>query len=251
MRDMMKLRAFTLIELLVVIAIIAVLAALVFPVFLTAKAAVHQMGVGRVMGQNYTATTLYMSDHDDTFLLAMYHDGLRTVAWFGGQVEANEFDPNQGLIAPYRKGKLPKDPALVAQPYFGDPTGIGYNWGVIGSDMHLTGDYNNFPNCSGAAAPGQLENPSRTAVFATTAYYSVPWRDGDGQKYEFAFFDPMETWDGVPNLDFRHMGAVKMDNVTEQVTSTGHALILFADGNLKVTKEAQLESKWFWRETTP
>ena len=55
-------KGFTLVELLVVIAIIAVLAAILFPVFVTARAAVHQMGVARNCKSLYTAATLYAAD---------------------------------------------------------------------------------------------------------------------------------------------------------------------------------------------
>ncbi|MDI9636517.1 type II secretion system protein [Kamptonema cortianum] len=242
-------RAFTLIELLVVLAIIAVLAAVVFPVFVSAKGAVHQMGAGRMAGQYFTATTLYASDHDDHFPLAMYWTGTELMTWFGQQVGETEFDESKGIVSPYMKGKLGSDNALVADPYLGTPTGIGYNWGVIGSDFHLKGDYSDFPNCKGAATMSQLENPSRTAVFATSAYYSPTWvPDGTGRKMQFNFFDPIEAWpDGIPNIDFRHLGTSKLDDATRSLITTGNAMISFADGNVRQAKQKEIKSEWFWR----
>lgn len=245
----MKNRAFTLIELLVVIAIIAMLAAFIFPVFVQAKGAVQTMGVGRAGKQLHTATMLYQADSDDTFPLAMYSDGPVIQSWFGRQTNTYEYDSTKGLISPYIKSKLSKDPTLTAEPWFGDDLGIGYNWGVIGSDMHERNDYSQFPNCSGAASSSSLENTSRSALFVTSAFYNVSWRpNGTGTKHKFNFFDPPEFWNGVPNVDFRHRGTPKMDADKQEVTSEGQAVFIFADGNTRNFPQSKIESDWFWRQ---
>lgn len=244
-------RAFTIIELLVTIAIIAILAAFIFPVFLSAKAAVIQMGAGRALKQYYTGTTLYAADHDDTFPIAMYYDGSRMVTWFGRQTDEDDkkFEPKGGLLSPYVKGKLGSDSTLIADPYLGDATGIGYNWGVIGSDMHIRNDYSTFPNCAGAATMSSLANPSKAAVFATSAFYNVGWRPGgDDRKYQFNFFDPMEAWNGVPNVDFRHMSQMKVNSADQVVEGGGNAVFCFGDGNVRSYPLKSVKSWWFWRD---
>lgn len=248
-------KAFTIIELLVVIAIIALLAAFIFPVFLSAKAAVHQMGVGRAGKQIYTATAIYQADHDDTYPVAMYFDGEKMVTWFGRQTTLYKYDPEGGLLSAYMKGRMGTDPTLVAEPWMGDKSGLGYNWGVIGSDMHETNDYSTFPNCKGAASTSSLTNPSQTVIFSTSAFYNVAWKPGGtGIKHEFNFIDPPEFWQGVPNVDFRHQGTVKVDTVNEQVTSDGNGVFIFGDGSVRTYKQKSLDANWFWRfpiENTP
>ncbi|MBL8067538.1 MAG: prepilin-type N-terminal cleavage/methylation domain-containing protein [Armatimonadetes bacterium] len=245
----MRAKGFTLIELLVVIAIIAILAAFIFPVLVQAKAAVETMGVGRNGKQIYTAAALYQADSDDTFPLAMYADGPVMQAWFGRQIDTYRYDNSLGLLSPYIKGKVGRDPTLVAEDWMGDETGIGYNWGVIGSDMHERNDYSQFPNCTGAATSTSLENASRTVVFATSAFYNVSWiPGGDGKKHLFNFFDPMEFWNNVPNVDFRHQGTVTVDNQDHVVRHNGRAIFIFADGNTRTYKKGELKRDWFWRE---
>lgn len=246
--QMRKKSGFTLVELLVVIAIIAILAAFLFPVFVTARSAAFQMVVSKSVKDAQTATNLYMADHDDTFPVAMYlePDGVRT--WFGKYVGGDEsFDVKGGLLSPYNKGKFGKDPTLQAQPYFGDYSGIGYNWGIIGSDFHLTQNYSTWPNCQNAARGSELDETSTTVVFATSSYYSAPWTNGDGRRYLFGFFDPPSMWNGNPNIDFRHMAKVTVDVENEKVTSSGNAIVAMADGSTKTRKEPDLTEDQFWR----
>jgi prepilin-type N-terminal cleavage/methylation domain-containing protein len=65
----MNKKAFTLIELLVVIAIIAILAAILFPVFAQAKQAAKKTADLSNLKQMGTASMIYTSDYDDTFML--------------------------------------------------------------------------------------------------------------------------------------------------------------------------------------
>lgn len=245
---MVSRRGFSLVELLVVLSIIAILASFFAPVIRSAKAAVHQMSGGRTAKQLLMATSLYQADSDDVYPLAMFQspDGLTT--WFGHGTEG-KFDEKAGLLAPYLKGKLGKDPTLMAEPYMGNEFGFGYNWGVIGSDMHLRGDYSQFPNCSNAAMQSQLSDPSNTAVFATTAFRKVSWLpDGDGRTYEFAFLDPPSTWHNNPNVDFRHYTTPVIDAANQRVIHKGRAVIGFADGNVRTLTIDQAQEAMFWRD---
>ena len=245
-------KGFTLVELLVVIAILAMLFAFLFPVFVSARAAVHQMGTSRALKDAWTAAALYTADYGDVYPLAMYWepDGIR--AWFGKyQGDDVDFDHEQGLIAPYLKSQLPTDKALQAQRYFGDWSGIGYNWGVIGSDFHLTGQYQNWPNCRNASSTTAIEDPANTVVFATSSYYAAPWAGGDGQRYLFGFFDPPSLWHGVPNVDFRHLGETTVDESTQEVTSTGNAIFSRSDGSTITIKQAEIDANHFWRTPLP
>lgn len=246
----MRKKAFTIIELLVVIAIIAVLAALIFPVFVASKNAVHAMGVGRAGKQLFTATTIYQADSDDTFPIAMYADGPVMQTWFGRQTDTYKYDSKLGLLSPYLKGKLGRDPTLQAEDWMGDELGIGYNWGVIGSDFHETSDYSKFPNCAGAANSSSLADTSKTVVFATSAFYNVSWYpDGTGKKHRFNFFDPPEFWNGVPNVDFRHQGKrAIIDESAQTVKMDGNAVLVFADGNVRNYKQSSVKPEWFWRQ---
>lgn len=249
-RSRMRRRAFTLIELLVVVAIIAILAAFLFPVFVSARNATYQLSASRSAKDIMTAMSLYMGDSDDTFPLAMYMepDGLRT--WFGKGSMAGDgkYDTSKGIVSSYIKGKLGSDHALVAKPYLGDETGIGYNYGVIGGDFHVMSDYSSFPNCKGAARGTELSDPSQTIVLASSAFYNAKWlKNGDGQKYQFNFIDPPSAWHGNPNVDFRHFGKLVVDEAAKKVSPTGNGIFANADTSVRVYQIGKLKEEWFWR----
>lgn len=245
----MRAKAFTLIELLVVIAIIAVLVALFAPVFVAAKNAVNQsvaVNAGRQLGMTME---LYMSDHNDTFPPAMYTYGAGAwQTWYGIQTGEHEWDVANGILGPYRGDKVVRDPIHEGRPYFGDNSGFGYNYGYIGGDYYVTGDFTMFPNCKRPASSSELSAPSSTVVFASSAYYSAPWLpNGDGLKYDFGFIDPPEGWHGNPNVDFRHFGKRHTVQQDQDEETDGRAVIVFADGRVKPYKKDQLEAAWFRR----
>lgn len=244
----LKRAAFTVVELLVVIAIIAILASFFAPVIRSAKSAVFQMASGRSAKQTLTATSLYMADHDDTYPLAMYvgeNGALHT--WFGLQTAFGEFDSSKGLLSSYMKGKLGKDSTLQAEPYLGDDTGLGYNYGYLGSDLHIRRDYSNFPNCQNPARGSEIDQPSTTIAFSTSSFYSAPWQEGDGKRYRFGFIDPPSGWDNNPNMDFRHGTAPVVDSKAKVVRHLGRAMVAFADGSTKSKKKPQITDEMFQR----
>lgn len=244
----MRAKGFTLIELLVVIAIIAILVALFAPVFVAAKNAVKQSVAISAGKQLFMATELYMGDHSDTFPLAMYYTPEGWQTWFGKQIGEEEWDPATGILGPYRGDKVVKDPAHQARPYLGDFSGFGYNYGYIGGDFHITGDWSHFPNCYRPATTGELASPSTTVVFASSGFFNAPWLpNGDGMMYDFGFVDPPEAWNGNPNVDFRHFGKRTVTEAGHEVENEGRAIIVFADGRVKPYKRKQLEAAFFRR----
>lgn len=231
------------------IAIIAILCSFFAPVLRSAKNAVFQMTSGRAAKQTYMATSVYMADYDDTFppAMAAYGGGLQT--WFGLQIGPGEFDPKQGILGSYLS-KLGKDNTLNAQPYLGDETGLGYNYGYIGSDLHIRRDYSNFPNCDNPAKASELEDSSNTVVYASSSFYSAQWNGGDGQRYRFGFIDPPSGWNGNPNVDFRHHERPVVDAKKKEVVMKGRAVFAFADGNVRPLKVDQVKEEMFWRNKT-
>lgn len=242
-------KGFTLVELLVVIAILAVLIALMSPVIQASKSAVKQSAAGRAASQTYLAASLYMADTDDTFMLGMYEaDGRMWQTWFGRQTGPKEWDTDSGLIAAYRGRQPLKDPTHVAEPFIGDMSGLGYNYGYLGGDFHVTFDYSRFPNCSNPATGGALNSPSTTIVFASSSYFSAPWvPNSDGLTHDFGFVDPLEFTPGNPNVDFRHFGRRTLVEGKDEVTSEGRAIVVYADGNTKPRTMEQFKDEWFKR----
>ncbi len=236
-------------ELLVVISIIAILCSFFAPVLRSAKNAVFQMTSGRAAKQMVMATSVYMADYDDTFPPAMYLAGGNLQTWFGLQTSPGDFDPKQGILGAYLKGKLGRDNTLNAQPYLGDETGLGYNYGSLGSDLHIRGDYSNFPNCENPAKSSELEDTSTTVVFASSSFFSAQWNGGDGQRYRFGFIDPPSGWNGNPNVDFRHFETPVVDTKRKEVVMRGRAVFAFADGNVRPLKVTQVKEAMFWRNS--
>ncbi|MFW5697351.1 MAG: type II secretion system protein [Fimbriimonadaceae bacterium] len=245
----MRRFAFTLVELLTVIAILAILLAVTAPVFRSVKGAVQLSSASRALGQMQLATTMYQMDYNGQFppAIQVLPDG-RWHTWFGEQTYEGDFDRENGVLRPYLKALMAGDPTLVAEPYLGDGTGFGYNYGYLGSDLYLTGDWSRFPQSHNPARIDQLSDPSSTLVFATTAFYNVNWLpNGDGGKYEFNFFDPPEVWNGVPNVDFRHISAPEIDEEARLVRHDGKAIFAFADGRTASLNMDQVTPEMFRR----
>lgn len=249
----MRQRAFTLVELLVVIAIIAILAAILYPVFAQVRSAAYQYNASNAAGQLSRAAILYVSDNEDSFMLATYVEGNSAQAWFGRRDMAFPFfDGTQGLLYPYMK-RIVKDPrGSNFAEYLGDHSGFGYNWGYIGSDFNVRGDMTGFPNCTNAAHLTELARPADTIVFGTSAYFYAPWMPhGDGKTYDFGFIDPPRFWAGNPDLDFRHIGTKKVDASAKRVTSDGNAVVAFADSHVRSIRMTAVTDTMFERGQVP
>jgi prepilin-type N-terminal cleavage/methylation domain-containing protein len=244
----MRRRAFTLVELMTVLAIMAILYAIAVPAFIATKAAVKSAVSMNGLKDLSQSLLMYVADSDDNAPLAMYNGPNGLVAWFGSQTGPGVFDPTQGILSAYEAGKNPHDPTYQGEPWLGDGSGYGYNWGYIGSDFNMQPFYQNFPNCRNAASMTSLSSPSTTILFATSAYYSAPWTPGgNGKTYDFGFIDPPRLWKGNPNVDFREEGTKSVNMITKQVTSTGHANVVRADGSARPKNQGALDDAQFER----
>lgn len=242
-------KAFTLIELLTVIAILAILAAILMPVFVQVKNYAHQYVAGQSMQKLGTVTTMYVADYDDTFPVAYYQiDRDHRQNWFGIVDKNGDVDPDTSLFRPYIKGKIQPDAMLNARPWMGDATGFGYNWGYLGSDYYMPSGQSNWMTCVNPSTGSELSDASGTYLYGTSAYVFASWLPGgDNVAYRYGFIDPPKTWFGNPTMDFRHMGVRTIDEHRHEVTSTGVALVVYADGHLKSVSQKEVKNKTFAR----
>jgi prepilin-type N-terminal cleavage/methylation domain-containing protein len=242
-------KAFTLIELLTVIAILAILAAILMPVFVQVRNYAQKYVAGQSMQKLSTVTSMYMSDYDDTYPLAYYPlDNNRRQNWFGVVDADGEVDPDTSLLRMYIKGKIQPDAALNARPWQGDKTGYGYNWGYLGSDFYVQGGQTTWLACANPAIGSSLGEPADTYVYGTSIFFFASWLEGgDNVAYRYGFIDPPKTWFGNPTMDFRHMGVRTVDEHRHEVTSTGEALVVFADGHLRSVSQKEVKNKAFMR----
>ncbi len=242
-------RGFTLVELLNVVGIVAVLSAILMPVVRAAKAAAFEYHAKLSMRQLSAAVEMYMTDADDTFPLAMYGSEGALKTWFGMQRKRGGFDAKGGILAPYTSGRVARDPSHRARDHFGDGSGFGYNWGYLGSDINITLDYRDYPNCLRPARGSELSDPSDTIAFGTSAFYFAPWlKGGDGQKYDLGFIDPPKYWRGNPNVDFRFGDPPLIDPKSERLEPRGRALFVFVGGSAKSISASALKDEMFERQ---
>lgn len=230
------------IELLTVMGILAILYAIFAPVAVRARNMATQTNAMMCLRQLMPATSMYMSDNDERFPVAFYGDMDGPMAWFGSHTGIDQWDPKQGLLAPYTGGKMAKDPTARGLPWRGDGTGFGYNWGYLGSS-HYIFERGDQPS---TAQEAELSSPSQTVVFATSSYYHAKWNGGNAATYDYGYIDPPFAWAGAPTVDCRHMGEKVV--VEKELTSSGVALMQFADSSVRPVHLGQIRNSMFERQ---
>lgn len=226
---------FTLVELLVVIVIVSTLAALTFQGYRLARLRGNQTVSTENLRQLAAANLLYVTDHST---YAPDGDVQNLTRWHGGRVSINSpFDPTKGYLSEYlglsrSVGICPefKD-HLTGEDSFEDGSGgYGYNSIYIGG---LPQDPFK-PN-----RPANVNNPSRTLMFATTALARA------GGLQEYASADPPKevfaSWrlGGAmqPSVHFRFRGRALIawcdGHVTEETPNGSSATNYYGGDNEK------------------
>lgn len=220
MKNTRNLRAFTLVETLIVVVIIVGLGTIGFQGLQAGRLRANQANSASNLRQLATANLLYASDFQ-TYCPA--GEPKNQIRWHGGRIRSTgPFDPEKGFLAEYlgrsrRVGICPE----FSRHLTGDASwengsgGYGYNATYIGGMPGSSFQPNR---------PANVGNPSRTLMFATTAFIK-----SEGiQEYPFA--EPRQSvnprWETAgalqPSVHFRF---------------NGKALIGWCDGH--VTEESR------------
>ena len=210
---------FTLVEVLVVVVIVAILAGLGASL---SRSMIFQAKIAESTGnlrQLALANLTYATDHG-RFCPA--DDQANLVRWHGARTAGSgRFDPSRGLLSPY----LGKDRRVTQCPLF-EPDeggfddgcgGYGYNSTYIGGVPGSMYDRNTGLRIS--QRPANILNPTRTVMFATTAYATA------GGLREYAFCEP-------PFWDFGNGPSGHRPSPSTHFRANGLALVAAADGSV-------------------
>jgi prepilin-type processing-associated H-X9-DG protein len=217
-------RGFTVVELLAVVGLVALLTLLMFP----GVQRIREYGTLGQCAHNLkmlvTANALYAADHGYYVAAAedIHHQNL--TRWHGRRSSLTEpFDGFNGPLSPYigysrtvrRCGAFrARDPAQHADAFESACGGYGYNDRGVGSRAYVLG------HGAGASAkgmqPGLMARPSRTIMFADTAFpqpYGAPTHLIEysfAEAYHFVGGTPeegvQEVGQAMPSIHFRHAG---------------------------------------------
>lgn len=170
---------FSFVELLVVVVLIGVLSALVFQGFNAAKTQANKAVSAGNLRQLAAANLLYAADHQ-TYCPADL-DGRNLILWHGGRLAVSApFDPAKGLLSEYlgtsrQVGRCPQLERMINASAFNESGAGGYGY----NDTYIGGIPSEYLK---ANRPANIPNPSRTLMFATTAFAVV----GGIQEYASA-----------------------------------------------------------------
>jgi prepilin-type N-terminal cleavage/methylation domain-containing protein/prepilin-type processing-associated H-X9-DG protein len=210
---------FTLVELLVVIVLIGGLTALAIQGITAARTQANKAVSAGNLRQLAAANLLYAADHQTYCPTDL--DGRNLTFWHGARPGISApFDPEKGLLAEYlgqsrQIGRCPQLERMITASAFNEngAGGYGYNDTYIGGipSEHLK-----------ANRPANIPNPTRTLMFATTAFAVA------GGIQEYASAAPPNEVD----TNWRIRGALQP---SVHFRFNGRALIAWCDGH--VTEE--------------
>ncbi len=207
---------FTLVELLVVIVLIGGLSALAIQGIRASRTQAHKAVSAGNLRQLAAANLLYAVDHQTYCPTDL--DGGNLTFWHGARSSISApFDPAKGLLAEYlgqsrQIGKCPQLERMITASAFNEngAGGYGYNATYIGGipSEHLM-----------ANRPANVPNPTRTLMFATTAFAVA------GGLQEYATAEPLNWVD----TNWRIRGNLQP---SVHFRFNGRALIGWCDGHV-------------------
>lgn len=220
---------FTLPELLVAAAIVALLAAvgLASGRALITRARITESTTN--LRSLAIANASYLADYG---VYCPADDQSNNRRWHGARTSASgRFDPTAGFLAPYlgksmRVNQCPLFKALVdGTGSFEDGSGgYGYNASYIGG--RPGGSYDRSTKLRLSARPAQITNPSRTIMFATTAYARI------GGLQEYPYCEP-------PFWDFGDGPSGNRPSPSVHFRAAGKALVAWCDGTVTAESKTQ------------
>jgi prepilin-type N-terminal cleavage/methylation domain-containing protein len=247
-------RAFTLIELLVVIAIIAILAAILFPVFSQAKEAAKKTKAMAQMRQLGIGLQMYLQDYDDVFMPSTNYDAPLADPSRIWTVPLNVYVKNKELfVSPavpnsrFAEGWSNRHEQSIGM----NDTAAFATAGLPAARICQSGELR--LGCSAfysVVSAGQMEEPSRVGMFATTPPGGPTSRNrgfvfgadnGTTLRPDFTTFSSLSQ--AVPLASDRdlvaemNLEASDLKPVLAPFGKTGrdqgHTPVIFADGHAK------------------
>ncbi|MEX1116241.1 MAG: prepilin-type N-terminal cleavage/methylation domain-containing protein [Akkermansiaceae bacterium] len=233
-------RGFTLVELLVVIVLIGGLSALALQGLSAARTQAYKAISTGNLRQLAAANLLHAADQQTYCPTDL--DGRNLILWHGARPSISApFDPEKGLLSEYLGqsrtiGKCPQLERMINASAFNESGAGGYGY----NDTYIGGIPSEYLK---ANRPANVSNPSRTLMFATTAFAVA------GGIQEYASAAPPNEVDTnwrirgplQPSIHFRFNGRALVawcdGHVTEELP-TGNSQTNFYGGSNMISKIA-------------